>query len=51
MIQNNHIYVLNSDLKSLEQQLKDEGDKKNERVHLKNFILKKKRIVTMSSVK
>jgi hypothetical protein len=28
MIQNNHIYVLNSDLKSLEQQLKDEGDKK-----------------------
>ena len=42
MIKNNHIYVLNYDLKSLEQKLNDEGDKKRAHASEEFYIQKEK---------
>jgi hypothetical protein len=50
MVKDNHIYVLNYDLKTLEQTQNDEGDK-NEHMHLKTFILSKKKMKMMRNVK
>jgi hypothetical protein len=51
MIQNNHIYVLNYDLKSLEQKQHDEGDKKRACASADLFLLKMKRMKTTNIVK
>jgi hypothetical protein len=42
MVKNNHIYVLNYDLKSLEQKQEDEGDKKRAYAS-ENFYIKKEK--------